>query len=42
MLDKRTVREIAVKYVEEVRKFLNPSSFVKHIIKTDEVIYKAA
>jgi predicted nucleotidyltransferase len=28
MLDKRTVREIAVKYVEEVRKFLNPNAII--------------
>jgi len=28
MLDKRTVREIAAKYAEEVRKILNPAAIV--------------
>jgi predicted nucleotidyltransferase len=28
VLDKKTVREIAVKYAEEVRKFLNPNAVI--------------
>jgi hypothetical protein len=48
MLDKKTAREVAQNYANEVRKFVephlldaehDPSGFVAHIIKTGEVIY---